>query len=243
MLEIKDIRVGQTHLGYTIKSFYTKGNNRMVKTVHECGAERSYSIYSLRKGDLTDCKQCGGIKSEFPPGFRTTDGWTVLNNGYWGGRSLYIEALHNCGHTRKFTGFQLRNNQQKCKVCEAGLSFRKPLRTLAINNKMATYKSSAARRNLEFDLSKDQFELLIFGDCHYCGRVPQSEFKPPRNKSQKWRDEQVFVNGIDRIDNSIGYLVNNCSSCCWTCNKIKSAMSIQEWSKMVDLWFINKGAW
>lgn len=42
--------------------------------------------------------------------------------------------------------------------------------------------------------------------CHYCGGA-------------------ITTVGIDRIDNTKGYAMNNCVSCCRTCNIAKGAMS------------------
>lgn len=36
------------------------------------------------------------------------------------------------------------------------------------------------------------------------------------------------VNGIDRKDNSLGYLLPNCVSCCVTCNFLKNMMSANQ---------------
>lgn len=63
------------------------------------------------------------------------------------------------------------------------------------------YKSSAVKRDIAFDLTKDQFMSLIESTCVYCGTV-----------------EQV---GVDRIDNSVGYTLENSASCCHYCNRMK----------------------
>lgn len=68
-------------------------------------------------------------------------------------------------------------------------------------SKYKQYTLSAKRRNLEFNLTLDQFIKLFHSDCIYC------------------KDEEA--RGIDRVDNSIGYLVKNCESCCSICNKMK----------------------
>ena len=40
--------------------------------------------------------------------------------------------------------------------------------------------------------------------------------------------------GIDRIDSSIGYVVENCVPCCTLCNRMKSNLSGREFIAHVD---------
>lgn len=37
-----------------------------------------------------------------------------------------------------------------------------------------------------------------------------------------------FYTGVDRVDNGIGYTIENVVPCCGTCNHAKSAMSVDE---------------
>jgi len=38
----------------------------------------------------------------------------------------------------------------------------------------------------------------------------------------------LIYNGIDRVDNAIGYLTDNCVACCKVCNRAKLQMSKNE---------------
>ncbi len=53
----------------------------------------------------------------------------------------------------------------------------------------------------------------IIGECTYCG------------KESGWPGTR---NGIDRVDSSIGYIEENCVSCCKICNRAKSDASFDE---------------
>jgi hypothetical protein len=66
------------------------------------------------------------------------------------------------------------------------------------------YVTSAAKRGYQMDLQFDTFSRLVALDCHYCGDKTEGE-----------------VNGIDRVDNSIGYQEDNCVTACWRCNRMK----------------------
>lgn len=73
-----------------------------------------------------------------------------------------------------------------------------------------SYKGDAKRRNLKWDLSVEDFEKIISKPCYYCG-----------SKNGKY-------SGVDRIDNSVGYIKGNCVPCCRKCNMMKKDMSKDE---------------
>jgi hypothetical protein len=80
----------------------------------------------------------------------------------------------------------------------------------------ANYKRMMKSRNKEFQLTKDQYDDLRQGNCTYCGRTCT----------------ESHMNGIDCIDSSRGYIINNCVSCCGDCNFAKGTMTKDD--------FINK---
>jgi len=73
-----------------------------------------------------------------------------------------------------------------------------------------------------FLLTKEEFKVITSSNCHYCGTSPQQmrqgSFKPGR----LWDRGTYAYNGIDRVDNKIGYILTNCVPCCIICNKAKS---------------------
>ena len=68
------------------------------------------------------------------------------------------------------------------------------------------YLGRANKKNLEFLLTQNQFNILICFDCYMCGK----------------ETNENHINGIDRIDNTKGYTLDNCLACCGTCNYIKN---------------------
>lgn len=79
-----------------------------------------------------------------------------------------------------------------------------------------TYKQSAKKRNLEFDLTREEFNEITSKSCYYCG-----------DYSGDFLGEQYC--GIDRVDSSIGYIKENMVPCCTTCNRMKLDHSVDEW--------------
>jgi hypothetical protein len=70
------------------------------------------------------------------------------------------------------------------------------------------YEREAKERNLNFDLSIEQFDEITQQPCFYCG-----DFGKERNG--------VKYNGVDRINSLDGYNISNCVPCCETCNRMK----------------------
>ena len=72
-------------------------------------------------------------------------------------------------------------------------------------------KAKATYREIEFDLSLEEYGSLVIEDCcHYCSGSIQS------------RPGGV----IDRRDSKIGYVKGNCVPCCYVCNVMKSDLSV-----------------
>lgn len=74
------------------------------------------------------------------------------------------------------------------------------------------YKKSAKKRGLSFTITYDQFVSLIFQACLYCGHKPIS---PDRN-------------GLDRVDNELGYEIDNVVPCCHPCNSMKGKRTVDD---------------
>lgn len=72
------------------------------------------------------------------------------------------------------------------------------------------YVSSAKKRDHAFNLTFEEFSSFWQQPCTYCG-------------------DQIDTVGIDRIDSTIGYEIGNCVACCTICNRMKWALTKEEW--------------
>lgn len=104
------------------------------------------------------------------------------------------------------------------------LCYKGPLHSL-ITQLYGKYRSSAKKRGHLFIITRDYFESIIFQDCHYCGRKPQSYENSAKDKRRK---EKLYYNGIDRKDNNVGYIVENCLPSCFNCNAAKRDKTYEE---------------
>ena len=73
-----------------------------------------------------------------------------------------------------------------------------------------------------FELTPKQVKNLTSQNCYYCGIPPQKTIQ-----NRKCSRGQYTYNGIDRIDNSLGYLENNVVTACWECNIGKSTQTLK----------------
>lgn len=72
--------------------------------------------------------------------------------------------------------------------------------------KYLNYKDNARERKISFSLTLEQFKTFWQKPCYYC-------------------KEEIETIGLDRIDNNKGYVLENCVSCCKTCNFMKGRLS------------------
>ena len=89
---------------------------------------------------------------------------------------------------------------------------------------LATYKCSAKKNKREFTLTENQFMSIIKSNCFYCG----ANLSNSTNHIVK----NLHYNGIDRIDSSKGYTIDNTVSCCKMCNIAKHNHSQQDFLDM-----------
>lgn len=80
----------------------------------------------------------------------------------------------------------------------------------SFTHKYSQYKHGANRRGYSFDITLEQFAVLYNGTCSYCG-------------------SDVGGAGIDRVDNTIGYTMDNIVVCCEKCNRLKMALDFEDW--------------
>jgi hypothetical protein len=88
------------------------------------------------------------------------------------------------------------------------------------------YVGGAKVRGYSFGLTYEQWRELVLKDCWYCG-------DKPRDRKRKSRHHQrpclsIPHNGIDRVNNEVGYEIANVVPCCKPCNLAKRDMTQAE---------------
>ena len=106
------------------------------------------------------------------------------------------------------------------------------IREQTVHIKYSRCERSAIEKGFRFTLTLDQYISLIQAPCHYCGDISVYD-KEDKNNGDGDMDT-LYKNGIDRMDNSVGYLMENCVACCKMCNYMKHVFSVTDFLKRVE---------
>lgn len=100
-----------------------------------------------------------------------------------------------------------------------------------------TYITRAKKYKLEFTLTKNEFKYLTTQSCYYCGQ------KPRNIGGSKYNNGMYVYSGLDRIDNSEGYTLTNCVSCCKICNIAKNNMHYIDFLQHIEKIYERQKQW
>ena len=120
------------------------------------------------------------------------------------------------------------NNTEACKKRKAAwgkknkehIAEKSRLRYLRVKDSFKTdprkyysqYKANAKKKGKEWGIDIETFKTFWQKPCSYCG-------------------DEIQTVGIDRVDNSVGYIAENLASCCGTCNYFKRALTEEHFIK------------
>jgi len=90
------------------------------------------------------------------------------------------------------------------------------------------YKQGARKRALEWRLTDDEARHMFHQPCHYCGLPPQGTF------SLGYPESTIRYNGIDRVDNTEGYVPGNVVACCKYCQYMKRDLTLDFFLQQVE---------
>lgn len=76
----------------------------------------------------------------------------------------------------------------------------------------ASYRSRADKKELEFAITNDDYKSIILQDCYLCGK----------------ETTDTNINGVDRVDNNVGYTIANSKACCKECIHMKNSYALEE---------------
>ena len=145
------------------------------------------------------------------------------NNKSVAANSLKTGAIQSCGCLlANFRKYELADMIRK--------KFSLPKGVAAFNRLYDNYRYRAVNKcKVSFDLTKDQFKALTKLPCKYCGSKPNHSIKSHTGSTGCY-----IYNGIDRIDNTLGYTSVNSVTCCEICNKAKRDMPHNEFIKWIN---------
>lgn len=183
-----------------------------------------------RKPHSEETKRKIGIKSALKHGREIGD-WvgethgrlTILSReGFDSSQKALVKVKCDCGNEKIIRRNNFLYKTQSCGCYKADHireTMGKPASWVGSVQVFNHYKREASERNFSFILSKEEFKEIISKSCFYCGAMP----------SQKVIRYPSFVyNGVDRVNNSLGYQLDNTVPCCWRCNRMKHTLSVEE---------------
>jgi hypothetical protein len=175
----------------------------------------------------------------------------VLNNispskpGNRGGEWL---CQCDCGNTKIVKGNDLRGATKSCGCLEVeNLSRmtegRRKYRETTINAQYCIYCQNNSRHKDFTPLDRKTWESLVFQPCAYCGGFDTRNNHRRQTRIYTTLSEvtpeqiaryDVRMNGIDRIDSSKTYDLDNCVPCCGMCNYLKQDYAQFDFLARVD---------
>lgn len=114
---------------------------------------------------------------------------------------------------KNYDGTESKTIRPECKICQNKVTreyHQKNREYSTFNNSNRTSKRLNRQTNITLEFVRE----IIGKPCNYCG------------------DSKGKI-GIDRFDNSIGYMMDNCVPCCIRCNVLKSDMPVEAWMSLV----------
>lgn len=174
--------------------------------------------------------------------------WKVLKHSHTNNKiAYYICECLECNTEHTVDGRNIRSGLSKrcvdCGLRSTALTQTGIKKSTKSSKQIAEFylqksmRGGARKRKKEWELTASQFVELIYDNCYYCGIAPNTTVNPTRGMSlQKTRELECFItyNGIDRVDSSKGYEVDNVVPCCEQCNRAKLDYSAQEFLSWVE---------
>lgn len=143
----------------------------------------------------------------------------------------YYNVLCDCGITKVISSDSLMSGTKTC-GCSIILNGKKWTESHrlekgqpAFNRIYKRYQLNAKVKNRCFTLEPEDFKNLLIQNCYYCGDPPSE------SKNKTW--DNFMYNGIDRVNNDIGYCIENCVTCCAICNKMKLILTKEEFKNKI----------
>jgi len=158
--------------------------------------------------------------------------WTVIsraNNKKDGSTNWNCKCI--CGTLKVVSSSSLRDGASKSCGClqKATMQAKRSDESL-LKKHYRSYKSGANYkwRNYEFRITYEEFKKLAMSSCYYCGQAPSDKRHHYHKTKGKMEDIFILVNGVDRVDNTKGYTIDNSVSCCGMCNQMKLDYSLDD---------------
>ena len=148
-------------------------------------------------------------------------------NAFWfcicecGAKKLVRQSHLRSGKTQSCGCFRVEFHKTRDRTYQQkpGAAFRRLL---------SRYKKHARNRNLSWEITDEQFRQITSASCFYTGLNPGCVMKADSGECYPY-------NGIDRLENSAGYTMQNCVPCAHKINMMKKNLPSDEFISLCRL--------
>ncbi len=195
----------------------------------DCGNHIVVETEKLRSGNTTSCG-CRRVKEEI--GNRYGRVVVIAKGSKPTGQGAMWLCRCDCGKEFVTRGSALRKGDTQSCGCVAVEKLRAavmlPEGIAARNQTLRRLKANAAERGIEWELTDAQALEIMRQNCHYCGGGFSNLSSHPDFNGN------FAYNGIDRVDNTKGYVTGNIVPCCKHCNIAKRDRTVGEFLEWIE---------
>lgn len=230
------------------KEEYNKVNLKTVQATCQCtkcGKVFKWPLYSIRNPEqffmhnCPNCKELYRIEQieEKLKGKKTGVLEFICFDHFEGSRAFVKCKCTRCGNETivRSDRFDKNYSPQSCTNCYPDLNSKQVKQRYEnfyglhgeeyekdkqIRYRLQSLKAGAIQRKLNFDLTDEEAKNILQKSCYYC-------------------DSDEYV-GIDRLDSTKGYTIENSVPCCKYCNLMKNNLSYDLFLTQIDKIFKHK---
>ncbi len=236
-------KVGQRYGLLVALESFTKDTSHGKRTFYRCKCDCG-KITEVHSDNLNVRTKSCGCKRWY--GSRTKD-WTnqkinrltpLYPTDKRAGKSIIWMCQCECGNKKEIAAAEFVRGKTKSCGC-----LRTEYKPAAYNpDRFASliedaYMDNIVRRSKEKGwepptVTLEDFRILSQRKCSYCGAYPSN------HRQDQVSDFAARYNGLDRLDSSVPYLIENVVPSCWACNQMKFEMSVDEFlDKVISICF------
>lgn len=224
----KGFKLNQWTVLKTTGNFISK---RIVKAKCSCGEVKKQKLtdFITRSGET-----CNGPKHKIGRKYGKLQIVEVISSKIKNSKKLYIYlCICDCGNKVKRTLSQLNGRsfskkEQSCGCVLTVVPKRIGPEVANFRQYHNLYRTRAKRNSIPFKINRAQFLFLTQQPCFYCNKKRTKGFNAYRGY------KPFLCNGVDRLDNTKGYTIQNCVPCCHSCNRSKGSVSVLMMQQIIE---------